>query len=273
MTESQNPGFITAGEAGLGQQFLDNGYVIVPAEDATVLTKIRAMAMSLASKHLDITEPDDAGHFLNTLHEKIGVDALNALRLAVFNGLNAEPWFRPGYFSLARRTLEILVGNELAMQRRVNLSIQLPNDSSSLLPVHADVWSGDSPFEVVLWVPLVDCRRTKSMYLMPPVRDRAFQERMKAYAEKSPEDIFAAIADDVAWMEVPFGHVLIFSQTLMHGNRVNIEPETRWTMNCRFKSVFSPYADKKLGEFFEPISIRAASRIGLDYDLPGGFDA
>ena len=42
--------------------------------------------------------------------------------------------------------LETIVGNELAMQLRVNLSIQLPGDDSSLLPLHSDVWSGDSQF-------------------------------------------------------------------------------------------------------------------------------
>ena len=58
----------------------------------------------------------------------------------------------------------------------------------------------------------------------------------------------------------------------MHGNRVNETRETRWSMNCRFKGVFTPYAEKNLGEFFEPITLRAASRIGLSYELPDGFD-
>ena len=40
-----------------------------------------------------------------------------------------------------------MVGNELAMQNNINLSIQFPDDVSSLLPLHADTWSGDSPFE------------------------------------------------------------------------------------------------------------------------------
>ena len=57
----------------------------------------------------------------------------------------------------------------------------------------------------------------------------------------------------------------------MHGNRINREAETRWSMNCRFKSLFSPYADKRLGEFFEPITIRAATRVGMNHKLPGGF--
>ena len=64
---------------------------------------------------------------------------------------------------------------------------------------------------------------------------------------------------------------MIFTQNIMHGNRVNIEPETRWSSNCRFKSVLSPYADKKLGEFFEPITLRPTTRLGLRYQLPTGF--
>ena len=47
------------------------------------------------------------------------------------------------------------------MQKRLNLSIQIPNDSSSLLPIHSDVWSGDSPYEINLWVPLVNCYQNK----------------------------------------------------------------------------------------------------------------
>ena len=43
------------------------------------------------------------------------------------------------------------------MQQRINLSIQLPNDKSSLLPIHSDTWSGDSPFETVVWIPMVNC--------------------------------------------------------------------------------------------------------------------
>ena len=49
---------------------------------------------------------------------------------------------------------------------------------------------------------------------------------------------------------------------------VNKESETRWSLNCRFKGIFSPYKDKKLGEFFEPISLRAASIDGMKFNLP-----
>ena len=72
------------------------------------------------------------------------------------------------YYKISKPLLDIILGNELAMQLRVNLSIQLPDDDSSLLPIHSDVWSGDSPFESVVWLPLVDCYKTKSMFILPP---------------------------------------------------------------------------------------------------------
>ena len=39
-----------------------------------------------------------------------------------------------------------IVGNELAMQRGIGLSVQLLDNDSSLLPIHADVWDRNSPF-------------------------------------------------------------------------------------------------------------------------------
>jgi sporadic carbohydrate cluster 2OG-Fe(II) oxygenase len=194
--------------------------------------------------------------------------ALNDFRLKVIHGLNALTELRSMYFRLAKPYLEVIVGNELAMQQRINLSIQMPNDTSSLLPVHADTWSGDSPFEVVVWLPLVNCFGTKAMYLLPPDHSAKFAEGFSKQAGSSSESIYESIKDDVLWLEVKSGQVLVFDQSLPHGNRVNQESETRWSMNCRFKGVFTPYGDKKPGEFFEPITLRPASRRGMSYSLP-----
>lgn len=274
---SRNPvdgtwSFLDADEAAQCERFVDRGHVIQPAEDRAALDGIRARAAALAAGHLGLAASGDPGAFLNGIHRQVGPEALNALRLSVIQGLNADPAFRRAYYLLARRALAAIVGNELAMQRRVNLSIQLPGDESSLLPVHADVWAGDSPFEVVLWVPLVDCRDTKSMYLLPPEPDGAMQARLAEFAGKSSENLFRAIEPQIQFLDVPYGHVLVFSQNLMHGNRVNREPDTRWSMNCRFKSVMSPYGDKRLGEFFEPLVLRPATRLGMRYGLPRGFN-
>lgn len=266
------PNFFPPEEEALIQRFLQDGYVIVPVENRVALDRLRLTVAESAAKWLGVETPADPGTFLDTIHTRAPYDRINEMRLAVINGLNTQPWVSRAYFSLARRTVETLVGNELAMQRRLNLSVQMPNDETSVLPVHADVWDGDSPFEVVQWTPLVDCKGTKAMFLLPPKADARHAAEFRRFDGKSVEDLFRAIEPDVIWPEVKYGETMVFSLNLMHGNRVNFEPGTRWSFNCRLKGLFSPYADKRLGEFFEPITVRPASRFGLNYAYLEGFD-
>jgi sporadic carbohydrate cluster 2OG-Fe(II) oxygenase len=269
---ASGPGFFRAEEKELVERFLEKGIVRVPAEDRAALDRIRDFLADTAASWLQQPEAKDKGRFLDNIHRHVSVDRLNDLRLALMNAMKQEKWLRPAYFALGRRALEIIVGNELAMQRNINLSIQLPNDDSSLLPLHSDVWAGDSPYEVVLWVPYVNCHGTKAMYFCEADVDARVQPNLKDYRGKTAEDIYQAVAKNAPFIDVPYGEVLLFTQNIMHGNRVNVENETRWSSNCRFKSALSPYADKKLGEFFEPITLRPATRLGLGYRLPGGFE-
>lgn len=251
------------------QCFADHGYVILPVENQEALQRIQARVVKSACQFLGQPEPADASAFLNRVHQNLPLSQLNGLRLAVISALREDSQaFQSDYYALVTQALEALVGNELAMQRSVGLSVQLPEDDSSLLPIHADVWDGDSPYEVVVWLPLVDCYRSKSMYLVPLPEDRPLQASLKEADLVDAESLYRHVSDKVEFLNVPFGHVLIFSQTLMHGNRVNRETETRWSMNCRFKSLLSPYADKKLMETFRPLSMRPATRLGMRYELP-----
>jgi sporadic carbohydrate cluster 2OG-Fe(II) oxygenase len=260
--------FLTESERVLTEEYLRHGYIVRPIADVEALDWMQAQFMRLIGEALGSVPKGSPEDVLNQIHQSVSVAELNAFRLKIIRGVNSTEHFREMYFRVARPYLEALVGNELAMQLRVNLSIQFPGDNSSLLPVHADTWSGDSPFEVVVWLPLVDCYRTKAMYLLPPNKPEELDQHFALTVGQSSEDLYQSMKDKVKWLEVRYGEVLVFNQALPHGNRVNEEPETRWTMNCRFKSVFTPYGDKKIGEFFEPITLRAASRTGMEYRLP-----
>lgn len=207
-------------------------------------------------------------HYLDRLRELVkpfephSTTGLNELKLEAMGRLNDAAWTRGMYYALARDLLSAVVGNELAMQKRFNLSVQVPNDEANLLPIHADSWAGDSPFQVVLWVPLVDCERTKSMWILPPEHAKNFR------LVGSSEEMFKRIESKVVFVPIHYGEVMVFNPNLPHGNVVNLEATTRWSINCRFKALWTPYCRKELGEHFEPITMRAASRIGLDYRFP-----
>ncbi|SEP48114.1 sporadic carbohydrate cluster 2OG-Fe(II) oxygenase [Rhodospirillales bacterium URHD0017] len=253
-------------ERKLAEAFVRDGYVKQAAESQDDLDRIRDLLADTTADYLELPRATDKGAFLDHIQDKVEIEKLNKLRMAVMEKMNSEPWVRLAYFNTARRALEILVGNELAMQLRINLSIQIPNDKSSLLPVHADVWAGDSPYEVVLWVPYVNVRRSKTMFILPREKNARHQAKMGEF--KSAQDLHNAIESDLDWPTINYGEVLLFTQNVMHGNIVNTEPGTRWSTNCRFKCLFSPFHDKKLGEFFEPILIRPATTLGIQYKFP-----
>lgn len=264
--------FLTEEETRLSDEFARTGYIIAPAEDRVALDRIRRTVAEAAASFLGIAMPADETAFLDGIGTQLDTEKLNGLRLRVIEVLTTASWFREAYFRTARKLLEIIVGNELAMQRGMGFAIQLPGDESSLLPLHSDVWSEDSPFEVVLWIPLVDCFRTKSMFVLPLESDARWRDRMHEFSNASVEAFTKAAENDLRFLDIPYGHVLVFTHTMMHGNRVNAESTARWSFNIRFKGLFTPYSDKQLGDFFEPITLRTATRIGMTYKLPAGFN-
>ncbi len=258
--------YLNSKEKKINDEFINNGFIIRRIEEVNSLEWIKNFYIETILSILDKKVSRD--NLLNNIHLHIKPKNLNKFRLKIINKINKSKLFHKHYFNIASNYLELLVGNELVMQRNINLSIQLPNDQSSLLDMHADTWSGDSPFEVVVWLPLVDCYESKSMYILKSKKYSNFVKKFRTYHARKKFNLYESIKNDLSWLNVNYGEVLIFNQCLPHGNIINKINETRWTNNCRFKSVFTPYGDKKIGEFFQPITLRAASKIGMDYEFP-----
>ena len=75
---------------------------------------------------------------------------------------------------------------------------------------------------------------------------------------------------DIIWPEIKYGEFIIFSPNLFHGSIVNDTTETRWSLNSRFKSLFTPYSSetKHLGTFYDPITTKPITELGVKYENP-----
>jgi sporadic carbohydrate cluster 2OG-Fe(II) oxygenase len=260
--------FSTGKEKKIQKKFLKNGYLIFNIDDKKNLNLIKKKILSFSSTWLKkkfIKVPNEK-NLLDNIHNYLDVKMLNEFRLYVYNKINNSKDFQKIYYNLAKNYLEILCGNELVMQKKCNISIQLPKDDSSLLPLHADVWVGDSEYEIVFWLPLVNVFKTKAMYILSPRDNDKYSKKFKKF--KSIDDIFTKVKKKVKWLKVDYGQGLLFSQNLMHGNVVNVEKGSRWSFNCRFKSIFSPYRDKEIGTFFTPITVKPITILGMNYNFP-----
>tara|TARA_Y100000590_G_scaffold53688_1_gene56113 strand:+ start:5303 stop:6079 length:777 start_codon:yes stop_codon:yes gene_type:complete len=251
----------------LNKKFLKSGYLIEKVENKKALKYINNLIKNKLCNLLKLKNPKKFS--INNIHNIIKQSDLNLIRVKLINYLNNDKKFREQYFEIAKNILFSIVGNELAMQNNVNLSIQIPNDESSLLPLHSDTWSGDSPFEIVVWLPLVDCYKTKSMFILKQKQNEKFRKFFSNKNLNFSSQLHKKFKKDLIFLKINYGEFLLFNQNLPHGNVINITKETRLSLNCRFKGLFTPYAQKKLGSFFSPLIVRPASKIGLNYKFPG----
>ena len=124
--------YLEKNEIELSKKFLKNGYVILKQKNLTNLKYIRSLIVKNSAKIIGIKTPNDkiSERFLNNIHKDVKIKELNNFRLKIIKCINEDKDFKKKYFDIAKDLLFALVGNELAMQSRVNLSIQLPGNEN-----------------------------------------------------------------------------------------------------------------------------------------------
>ena len=103
--------------------FQQNGYLIKKIEDIKSLNYIfkkfeNAIYLEKKLKNKKIR--------FNKLHKHINKLSLNNLRLSLIKKINQDHKFSNNYYNIAKNTLDFLIGNEVAMQKNINVSIQTP---------------------------------------------------------------------------------------------------------------------------------------------------
>jgi len=233
------------------------------------------------SKYLDLLKHDVEKSFaefdcnlnhksvsLEDAHQIIKNDQSNELRLHIMGDLFRQSNFHKNYYHAAKNTIHALCGNELVMQKRPGISINLPKNNNDVLPIHADTWNGVSPFELNIWIPFVNCFDSMCLYILEKDKYLKKIENTKGLLRLTSDQLFDALYDDLTWIPIKYGQILAFDQSLPHGYSLNKECVTHWSMNCRFKGLHTPYWDKKLGEYFMPITVRSSTRLGMNYTHP-----
>lgn len=199
---------------------------------------------------------------LDSLHEKLPLSALNELRVQAIGYIREQTGFRAKLFDTVSPLLEACLGPDLAAQKNINLVISMPGDETSQIPLHCDTWTGHSPFELNLWVPLTRVQATQSMFLLPL---SIWKNKNSDWDGKSGDIqmLMKKWKDDFRFIELKPGQALLFWHALPHGNVMNREKSTRWSLNVRFKNIFTPYQEKILGEYFVPWKYGVVTEMAL----------
>lgn len=207
---------------------------------------------------------------LNKIHQKIKIEELNDLRLFIFKKLNKNVVFKKNIFDSAKIFILETVGNELSSSD-INLSIQFPSDKSSLLDMHTDFFSGESIFQINLWIPFENVKNTQSMFIIDPKESLKILKKIKNDKNIDFEKINQKYKKKMRWINLRKGEGILFSPNCLHGNILNNEKNTRWSINVRYKNLFSPYTnlsnEKKIGSFYKPFSLKAVTIFNLKHNF------
>ena len=168
---------------------------------------------------------------LSEIHKIIKENQINEYRLNCFHDINKIPDLKKKIFDAITPQIFPILGMDIAIQKNLNLSIQMPNDKFSILDKHIDYESGDSPFQWVLWIPLTNSFETNSMFM----RD--------SDGSYNP-------------LKLQKGEFLLFDPNTYHGNIVNKTTKTRVSINIRLKNWFAPdigerVPDRQHGIYYE----------------------
>jgi len=256
-------------------QFYKNGYIIKNIEDINSIKKIRDEISKIILNFLNIKKKPN--FFLENLHQYVEYRKINHLRMRVYKTMNQKSWFQDAYFKLAKKTIEDLVGNELAGQNSINFSFQFPYDKNSQLSLHSDSLSGESAFQIVLWVPLMNVYKSNSMYVLSKEDSIKNLNNIKNFSSEGMFKIYKNLSNKVKFLNIKKNQFLIFSPNLLHGNVINKTKISRISMNARFKNLLSPYNKdqysfgKKLGYFYKPISMKPVTKFSLEFKIPDEF--
>lgn len=214
------------------------------------------------------SNPTLGGVELYELHTRLSVSSVNAVRMECFKYLNASPGlYDPILNKIAGDRLSTILGPDLLIQTKLNLSIQLPGDEGSQLDLHSDCWSGDTPFQLNLWVPLTPCFASNSMFLLSENKSldciRLINEDIML-----DRNLLFSFVEDEDFLILEKGEAIIFNPGLIHGNVPNKTNQTRVSINVRFKNLFAPdasieHVSRSVGPYYRHFQLSDWTKLAI----------
>ncbi len=243
------------------------GYFIAKAEIEDNLLELQSFLAKSIRKYYAPIKEESHLNILNQFHSNYcsTESKLNEVRMDLMKELDSKN----NIYSLSSivyksfsRTITSLIGPDILAQKSANLVIQ-PPESKFFSELHTDA-PGNSEFELVAWVPMVNCYSGKSFYVIDRTNSLKLLSSYRKGEFSSWKDFRESSLVYAKEVNVPFGYALFFWSGLLHGSHINSSKETRWSFNTRYKNTFAPCGKKDPFQYFSPLKISDLTSLGLD---------
>ena len=189
-------------------------------------------------------------------HKSVSFSEINEVRIKMIDFINKEKYLKDSIYKSVQPFLENSLGPDIIVQKNINMGIQMPHDSNRP-PFHKDT-PHSSNHELVIWIPLVNCYKTMCMHMF----DRKFREKAVSLFSSKKKDRFEKFAKIYgSLIDVNFGEAIIFSADNFHNIPINKTNDTRWSINIRFKNLYTPYGERNILDYFEIIKMSCVTKL------------
>ena len=247
----------------IDKKIYENGWQVIDSKNHDNLLSLRKHIYNVITDEFDIQEKNpEIG--LNNFHKilkNLEDTELNQKKINVIQKISKNENLVQLVYESFFKDIDLILGKDLLVQKTINLVIQTPKDLNPTIP-HRDA-PPNSFFELVIWIPLVDCKDSKSMYTIDLKSTKIALDQLK----KNPEDwenFVNKFKDKKVYPQVKFGQALFFLPYIYHGSDINNTDTTRFSLNIRFKGLFTPSGKKFPLHFFRIFKISEFTKLALE---------
>ncbi len=243
--------------------FEEKGFTIIPIKKTDQFIESRNFIANFIKDKFNCDGSDE--EILNNCHsyiKNISEAKVNSLIMEIINAFKKTYKMDKIIYDTSKLFINTLIGEDIASQKNPNIVFQHPG-SSRISELHRDA-PGNSFYEIVSWVPLVNCYSSKSFYILDKsssmnlLRDYK-NNKFKSWAEYTNEAIKLSTK-----LKIDYGYALFFWSGLLHGSVINKTNESRWSFNVRYKNLFAPSGLKDPLVFYRVFSKSPVTKLAIN---------
>tara|TARA_X000000368_G_scaffold409767_1_gene392255 strand:+ start:451 stop:1155 length:705 start_codon:yes stop_codon:yes gene_type:complete len=222
-------------ESNFKDNLKNNGYAVIDIENINILNDLRSTLIKKLNIAQDIESIEDVREEI----AKMSKSEVNKSMIDLLKQSNLSEMMIEAFPSLVKQ----LCGNELFIQRRATVVMNLPGEGQAKQWPHYELMSGISPFTYVIWVPLHDLEKNSGVYYLKLEKSLEIMKKEEEEGLVNGPTVLNLI-NEGSPLPLKYGQGVVFNPFVLHGNIKFSSKLARIACTVRFQSCSKPLLQK-----------------------------
>ncbi len=211
-----------------------NGYQIIDIENLDLFNQLRVSLI----KKLNLSDKTNIEHARIEI-AKMSKAEVNKSMISLLKKNNLSEMMVNAFPNLIKK----VCSEELFLQRRATIVMNLPGDGQAKQWPHYELMSGISPFTYVIWAPLHDLEEKSGVYYINLKESLKIMKKEEDDGLVNGPSVLNMMHDGLP-LPLKYGQAVIFNPFVLHGNIKFESKLARIACTVRFQSSHKPLLQK-----------------------------